>query len=218
MRFLVWFDCVEASPPSPPLNGTSTTALSRLYGYVDRFVDDYAGRAWHALNDPDPYNCALPSWATSRLNLAPALPSSHWWPKQPLTETERARLQRSFIRYELICQRFLFRGIPPRTPYAAKMRFVDPERDLERCLGWLCSWEIEELTCISHYFASLVGRLVDEIEDNFVREVIEVPGVQLPAQWRAISAPGPNPDPHAVFAISKYGTRGTPTSTNRLAM
>lgn len=128
-----------------PEDDSSFTRLRSLYVRAMRFADDYATRALRVLSAGDADADKVTARDRAVLHLSPG---------------ERGRLLRAFFRFELYCGVF-----PPRnTPNAAA------QRDL--FLLKLRPFEVEELACVHHYFSTVVGGFVDQLEDQFVEEVL----------------------------------------------
>ncbi len=92
----------------------------------------------------------------------------------PLSSTERARLQRAFFRHELYCRAF------PVDYHTPSHSLVPADLQCTQFIVRLEPWEVEELSCVHHYFMFLTGTFVDLLEDQLVGAVHAAPGVRHP--------------------------------------
>ncbi|KAL7924785.1 hypothetical protein ACQKWADRAFT_285938 [Trichoderma austrokoningii] len=134
-----------------PTDKSAITALAGLFLRASYFVDDYSSRAMRALN------------------LDPDATAS------ALSPTERAKLQRAFFRYELYCRVF------PVDYHAERFSIVPAEEQFTQFLARMSPWEVEEMTCVHHYFTALFGGYIDDLEDQLVEAVLTCPGVCPPS-------------------------------------
>ncbi|KAI1736191.1 hypothetical protein F4680DRAFT_432874 [Xylaria scruposa] len=148
-----------------PTGYPTAVALCRLYSQISYFIDDYSTRAMRALDlEPD-------AGRTMAL-LA-------------LSSTERARLQRAFFRYELYCRVF------PVKHDARYCSLVPAKAQFTQFLARIQPWEAEEMCCVHHYFTSLIGSFMDDLEDQVVEAVLTTPGVRRPPGLARSPSPSP---------------------------
>ena len=84
--------------------------------------------------------------------------------------SERIRLQRAFLRFDIYCQLF-----PLRPPWEGCSN-VSSNEQFTLILSRLKPWEVEEITCVNQYLTVLAGTYVDYLQDQFVRAVLSRPG------------------------------------------
>ncbi|KAF5023002.1 hypothetical protein F66182_4960 [Fusarium sp. NRRL 66182] len=95
------------------------------------------------------------------------------------SSTECTRLQRGFLRFEIYSRLFPAHKSnpwdtpPPELPFSASDQF-------DLFLALLTPWEVEEMACIEHYYSSLIGEYMDQLEEQFISAVMTSPGVVLP--------------------------------------
>ncbi len=100
-----------------------------------------------------------------------------------LSLTERARFQRAFFRYELYSRVF------PVDYDARHFSLVPANMQFIHFLACMEPWEAEEMSCVYHYFTSLIGRVVDDLEGQLVSTILATPGIRLPStSIRSLSA------------------------------
>lgn len=145
-----------------PTDKATVVTLCRLFWQTSYFIDDYSARAMRAL-DPEPN----PGQATTL----------------SLSRTERARLQRAFFRYELYSRVF------PADHNARCRSLVPAHVQFTRFLARIEPWEVEEMSCVHHYFTYLMGRFIDDLEEQLVETVLAIPGVRQPP---SLDRPSPN--------------------------
>lgn len=90
----------------------------------------------------------------------------------PLSTTERTRIQRAFLRYELYSRLF------PHDK-ASRKSFIQGKDQFHLFIRRMKPWEIEESSCIHHYLTSLAAGYLTDIEDQFVDAFRSCPGAQL---------------------------------------
>ncbi|RDL41891.1 uncharacterized protein BP5553_01870 [Venustampulla echinocandica] len=156
----------HSTPFQFPTDFKSLCALSHLLTIVEHFVTAFSTQAHRALETlGKPYR-SLPRWAWP-----PAPSSCRIEVALPLSVIERARLQRAFFRFELYCRIF------PQSSSRGVSLF--PRADQSRLfLSRLSPWEIDEINCVHQYLSSLVGVLVDELEDQLVGTVLSATGMK----------------------------------------
>ncbi|KAK0621403.1 hypothetical protein B0T17DRAFT_508753 [Bombardia bombarda] len=145
-----------------PTDKATLVTLCRLFSQTCYFIDDYSARAMHTL-DPEPN----PGQATAL----------------SLSRTERARLQRAFYRYELYSRVF------PVDSNARCHSLVPADVQFSRFLARIEPWEAEEMSCAYHYFTSLMGRFIYDLEEQVVETVLASPDVRRPP---SLACPFPN--------------------------
>lgn len=134
-----------------PADEAAMTVLRRLHSRVSYFVDDYSSRAMRALTMKSDGQQGA-EWA--------------------LSSSERARFQRAFFRYELYSLVFpVDHSVLRHSLFSANLQFA-------RFLAHMEPWEVEEMSCVHHYFTSRIGGLVDSLEDQVVEAVLSAPGVR----------------------------------------
>ncbi|KAI1274852.1 hypothetical protein F5Y07DRAFT_371678 [Xylaria sp. FL0933] len=143
---------LQAKPWSFPKDLSSTVSLTLLVARVTRFIDRF-------------FDSAMETLATFRDH------DASW----PLSSTERARLQRAFLRFEIYCQVF------PALKANPLERFVSADFQFDYFLGRLELWEVEELISVHQYFDLIVGRCIMDFEDEFVRTVLANPHLHAPS-------------------------------------
>ena len=89
-------------------------------------------------------------------------------PFQKLTRTEEARLQRAFYRLEFYAALF-YSDDKPRTRQCK----IPPGEQEKMFLTSFAPWEVEEMACIWQCLHSYVGKLFDQLEDDFVKLIQE---------------------------------------------
>lgn len=152
-----------------PRGMTSIIELSRLYLRISAFIDDYVARALGSLGVAE-YQPRDPDGGSK----AQAAPVSYM---------ERTRLQRAFFRYELYSRVFALdfdswggSVLPSSLQFS---RFVER----------LKTWEVEEMSCVNHYFTSTIGGFLDELEEQIVEDVLTAPGARVPEEVLASLPP-----------------------------
>lgn len=139
--------------------------LCRFYTRISFFIDDYAS---HAISLPDNlYN-----------NFS--LPQSSTLAASPLSDSERARFERAFLRYDVYCMAF-----PPRTNsyFAALSARFEAPTQLEDFLSRLKPWEVEEMSCVHFYFTSLAAESKQKLDDQLVSAAFSAPGARTKLGW-----------------------------------
>ncbi|TGJ88127.1 hypothetical protein E0Z10_g633 [Xylaria hypoxylon] len=126
-----------------PTDLSSIISLTRLIPLISRSIDRYFDFAMRTLGTFQEHNG---SW--------------------PLSPTERARLQRAHLRFEIYCQ------ICPILEYNPMEPFLPPAYQFHHFLGKLEPWEVEEISCIHEYFATIIGRYIMDFEDHFIQTVL----------------------------------------------
>lgn len=133
-----------------PVDKEGMVALCRLCSRTSYFVDGYSTRAIRALGLE----------RDAELCLSP---------------TERARFQRAFFRYEL------YSRVYPVDHSARRSRSrVPADAQFTQFLARIEPWEAEEMSCVHHYFTSLIGEFIDDLEHDVVQSVLTAPGVRRP--------------------------------------
>lgn len=132
-----------------PTDVRGLTSFCRLYSVISYFMDDYIARAVKSLYDDE-----------SPAETPAILPPS---------PTERARLQRAFFRYEIYCALFP----PPDSLENPPAPVSTPREQFRRFLRRLSALHVEEMCCIHFYFASVVRKVIDGLEDQLVAEVLD---------------------------------------------
>lgn len=134
-----------------PADAAAMTVLRRLHSRISYFVDDYSSRAMQALaTKPDGQQGA--GWV--------------------LSSSERARFQRAFFRYELYSLVFpVDHSVLRHSLFPADLQFA-------RFLAHMEPWEVEEMSCVHHYFTSRIEGLIGRLEDQVVEAVLSAPGVR----------------------------------------
>ncbi|KAK3940209.1 hypothetical protein QBC46DRAFT_435241 [Diplogelasinospora grovesii] len=127
------------SSPFPP-DMAGLVSLCNLYSRVSYFIDDYSSRAMRALVT-QPNTERNPSFS-------------------PLSPTERARFQRAFFRYEIYSLAL------PADFNAHRNSLFSAHMQFTHFLHRMEPWEVEEMSCVYHYFASLIGGFIDHLEDQ----------------------------------------------------
>lgn len=124
-----------------PVDMRGLTSLCRLYNRVSFFINDYSSRAMKAL---------VAGFSREEILV--------------LSMTERARLQRAFFRFEACCLVFpavdALEDGQDHSPFA-RFKF-------SRYLKHLDIWEVEEMSCVHFYFMTLVGEVINHVEDQLV--------------------------------------------------
>ena len=151
----------SADPIEFPIDMPNLVALCRLQTLVSRFAHDLFLRSAHLLLSNDNLvqeNGRSSDEVESRLFA-------------PLSRTEQSRLYRAFFRYELYCRMF------PRAPNSLRKSIFRGQDQFRLFLSRMEPWEVEEMSCVHNYFTSLVGKFVDNLEDQVVQAVLTLPGV-----------------------------------------
>ncbi|KAI0838392.1 hypothetical protein F5Y06DRAFT_45441 [Hypoxylon sp. FL0890] len=132
--------------------------LSQIWLRTDSFVSDYSNRALLSMHGEKPPR--LPVWAH------PA--DSKLRDKVPVSATESTRLQRAFLRFDIFCICF-------PEDHAVRIMWYELLQRRKRnrlFFGSLYLWEIEELCCVHQYLTHLVTLLIEDLEDDFYRDVM----------------------------------------------
>lgn len=141
---------------SVPLRRSSIISICHLSNTIDRLTEMYFLRTsarLEALDGPNP--------ATE--NLRPT----------PLSSSERTRIRRAFFRYELYCRIFPTTNTGP--PYKS---LIPSLAQFLLFIRRMCPWEVEELSCIHNYFASLVEGFFSDLKNQFVLAAVTCPGAR----------------------------------------
>ena len=144
-----------------PIDAALLRRLSRLCTLVIRFTVDYATRALSLLAaDPDPSLSGTPGPATWT-----GMPRSSKPLPTPLSSTERTRLQRGFLRYELFCRLFPAHddGVTSAQQYLVYIRRMEP-------------WEVEEIACAQSYFQLIANGMIYDVASQITAAVRNSPG------------------------------------------
>ncbi|KAI5467767.1 hypothetical protein BGZ63DRAFT_469361 [Mariannaea sp. PMI_226] len=97
--------------------------------------------------------------------------------------SERVRLQRAFLRFELYCKVFPDVQTDPNGLNIPPPQDPPPEpadQQFSLFLANLTPWEVEEMCCVEQHFYSLIGKFIDELEEELIDAVMTAPGVVLP--------------------------------------
>ncbi|KAL6890418.1 hypothetical protein GGI43DRAFT_219348 [Trichoderma evansii] len=141
----------QADSWSFPKDLPNIISLMRFTARVFRFVDKF-------------FDSALQTLGTFQKH------DGSW----PLSPTERARLQRAFLRFELYCQLCpAFECYPPEP-------FFSPDLQFRYFLAKLEPWEAEEISCIHEYFTINIGQYIADLQDRFLQAVLENPQLRAP--------------------------------------
>ncbi|KAM5358466.1 hypothetical protein ACJZ2D_015253 [Fusarium nematophilum] len=95
--------------------------------------------------------------------------------------SERVRLQRAFLRFELYCRIFPDHEDDPYGPSGPSATSHSPDQQFRLFLARLNPWEAEELCCVEQYFSTLLRQFLYDLEDDLVTAVMTTPGVVLPS-------------------------------------
>ncbi|KAF4473003.1 hypothetical protein FALBO_111 [Fusarium albosuccineum] len=98
--------------------------------------------------------------------------------------SERTRLQRAFLRFELYCRVFPHQRRVPHEPPRSGRRF-DALEQFGLFLSNLTPWEVEEMSCVELYLSSVIGRFVDQLEEQLISAIMAAPGVVVPSSAAA---------------------------------
>jgi len=152
-------------PFENPCDGTDMAAICRLHDNVCRLVDLY-------FLDTSEFLMACSSSSTTS-------ESSATTPVAPLSITERSRLQRAFLRYELYSRVF---------PYDQHFQsLVSANGQFHLFIRRMEPWEVEELSCVHQYLTSLTAGYLKSLQNLFVDDFLSCPGVvQRPLQPQAV--------------------------------
>ncbi|KAI9809178.1 MAG: hypothetical protein M1825_002469 [Sarcosagium campestre] len=148
--------------------------LCRLSRNVDFFVNDFASKTLNAL----PRSPTGPETLDAEIDFcSPRKVSRSCY----LSETEKGRLQRAFFRFEIYRKLFY-------EPEYGEMLFSRAEQS-ELLHKIFYPWEMEELSCISHYLVDTLGAYIVELEDHFIEQVISAKDCSPDAVHRPSTAP-----------------------------
>lgn len=150
-----------------PTDMSGLKSLCRLYNRLSFFIQDYASRAM-------------------RVSLGPRADGEE---SPLLSETERARFQRAFFRYEIYSLAFPLTG----ARYGSEDPFLSAQSQFASFLSRLEIWEVEEMSCVYLYFMLLVGSSVDAVEDQLVAAALAAPGARSAADSPRDAAGGDQP-------------------------
>ena len=172
-----------------PTAKSSIVALSRLYVRLTRFVNDYSAEALRALTSLDPFSAKSENTVSRHQGNSFEHKSTAFTASAPLSCAERIRFERAFLRHELYCRVFPLRDnersvyrVPPLFP--ADFQF-------DEFIALITPWEAEEISCVHQYFVYLIGSLIDELEDQAVRDFLCAVGARRPPRWASTSCRGP---------------------------
>lgn len=152
----------SAGPFQDPCDATDMAHILGVYKNVRRLTDRYfscASRRLLGIGGRED----MPS-ANVNANIGAARIA-------PLSKTERIRIQRAFLRYEIYCRLFPFDKQKGASSFSADLRF-------NLFLRWMKPWEVEELCSVYCYLASLARGYIVDFEDQFVEAFLLCPGVQ----------------------------------------
>ncbi|KAI9751213.1 MAG: hypothetical protein M4579_006161 [Chaenotheca gracillima] len=93
----------------------------------------------------------------------------------PLSMTERGRIQRAFFRFEIFRKIF-----PARGTHSRIKPLFDERSQSDLFLPNFHPWEIEELICICQYLIRTIEHVFDEIEDDFVDTILKASASKPP--------------------------------------
>ncbi|KAJ3580502.1 hypothetical protein NPX13_g59 [Xylaria arbuscula] len=86
---------------------------------------------------------------------------------RPLSSTEIARLQRAFLRFEIYCR------INPLLDCLTST--LSSDFQFRYFIKKMAPWEVEEVTCIHEYLATVIGRYILEAEDRLMHAILGNP-------------------------------------------
>lgn len=151
-----------------PTDMARLVSICKVYNGVSRLIDDFSLRSAHLLGFHPPLSEDNALWPEG------LKPSSYKF--TPLSTTELTRLQRAFFRYEIYSRVF-----PPSPEHQLESLFSS-ENQFRLFLSRLEPWEVEEMSCIHTYFASLVAGFINDLEEQITQAVLTSPGVRCPAR------------------------------------
>ncbi|CAM1500534.1 Fc.00g096960.m01.CDS01 [Cosmosporella sp. VM-42] len=102
----------------------------------------------------------------------------------PPSLSERIRLQRAFLRFELYCKVFPGHESDPYGLDQPPPQGHPADQQFSLFLANVTPWEVEEMCCVEQYFSSLVEAFIDELEEDLINAVMVAPGVVLPSTLR----------------------------------
>ncbi|VUC22895.1 unnamed protein product [Clonostachys rosea] len=82
----------------------------------------------------------------------------------PLSDTERTRIQRAFLRLELYSRCFLI----GEDDIGIQVSVASAELQFDRFVHRLQPWEVEEMVCIHQYLSFRVGTLIEQVQNEIV--------------------------------------------------
>lgn len=91
--------------------------------------------------------------------------------RNPTSKTEHVRLQRAFYRLHLYCCLFHSSDKPGTNDRNHVQTSSNHQEGV--FLSKLPPWEVEEIACVWHYFRGQLGKLFDELEDDFIRTAFQ---------------------------------------------
>ncbi|KAJ3545848.1 hypothetical protein NM208_g2306 [Fusarium decemcellulare] len=157
-----------------PTNRASLLQLSGLCNCLSYLLDQFVEESLSDLHRHDA------SENRGNLDEKQDLPSAVELPP-PLSASERVRLQRAFLRFELYCRVFPGHRGDPNGPTG---RAAPTHRAAEQArlfLSRLIPWEVEEMCCIEQHFYTLIRRIIRDLDNALVTAVRTAPGVVLPS-------------------------------------
>ena len=150
------FDEQVSHMPAP----SSVVPQLRTICTMEYFVEDYCNWVSDHLHSTKVHPAATGPWKGM-------LPSSR--AHQDLSDVERSRLQRSFLRYEIFCTTMYCAGARDRS---IGINHV-PQLTNDRFLNVLQPWEREEWVCILDYLSAQVEAVFDRLELDYVERMTE---------------------------------------------
>ena len=189
-----------------PENRRSLYALSRLSIKVAWFMNDYADQILQIFRAQDSHiheggpevDITAASTITEHKRPRERMESISSSPREgkghphastcgsqtdmALSDSEQARFQRAFFRYELYCKSFTLTEDPYGLVYPM-ISYFDTPNQFDVFLAHLEPWEVEEMSCIHEYVSTLLFSLLNELGESLVGEVLSAKGVQYPPNW-----------------------------------
>ena len=195
-----------------PRDRSSLYALSRLSIKVTWFSNDYAGQILQIFRVQDnsargsrpeaditPATSTTPEYKRPREHMESTSSCLHEGTDQPhpsnrgsqtdmaLSDSELARFQRAFFRYEVYCRSFSLNEEPHELIYPL-ISYLDSSNQFDAFLAHLKPWEVEEMSCVHEYLSTLLYSLLKDLGESLVEEVLNAKGVQYPPNWARSSS------------------------------
>ncbi|KAM5347646.1 hypothetical protein ACJ41O_007470 [Fusarium nematophilum] len=174
-----YFD--PSSSFSLPTTKDELIKLCRLYHRVSYFSDAYFAKTMHKLSQVgqqrrfDDGESPQPEGHDEKQE-APW--PSGWALPSP---SERSRLQRALLRFELYSRIFPgYEHDPDRPPHLPIVGYP-ADQQVELFLDKLLLSEVEEIYLLQQYYASTIESFIHDLEDEVVKAVLAAPGVVIPS-------------------------------------
>ncbi|KAH7305293.1 hypothetical protein B0I35DRAFT_414070 [Stachybotrys elegans] len=169
-------DYFDGGAFSMPTEEVDLIQLHRLYSRVSCLADRFFADVTHRVkNWKELYMAKL---KTSNGEATPATAERSDSAKgdyksqhSPLSTTERARLERAILRFEIYYRVF------PINPDSDDLSTYTAGEQAELFISRLSTWEVEEVTSIHHYYSSVVANITFQLGEELEQAVCSAPGM-----------------------------------------